>query len=262
MTRSEAIQNADWIAQRLHPFSSHDVGSVIPTGFAAYARILHPAAGGSSPQPIEVRWSDVAQWSRKVIHPLVQFRALVPSPPRPEWGPEPFTNAPQDGVLPEGQVRTLATLLSQHTTTKDRCWYCLWEGFGYFSDGGHTEFRAYKNSLAGRWARWRHEHMNLRRRRPKHRRISTGRVTPNPERSYFLFSGSVMQAAGWEDGPNLWWPDDRAWCVASEIDLAYTYVGGSRKLIDQILELPSLESLPCELGDRVTYDSDRINSAT
>ena len=71
-----------------------------------------------------------------------------------------------------------------------------------------------------------------------------------------------MQAAGWEDGPNLWWPDDHAWCVASEIDLAYTYVGGSRKLIEQVLELPALESLPCEITDRVTYDSDRINTST
>jgi hypothetical protein len=27
-------------------------------------------------------------------------------------------------------------------------------------------------------------------------------------------------------GPNPWWPEDRAWCVATEIDLPYTYVGG------------------------------------
>ena len=262
MARSEAIENAGWIGRRLHPFSAHDVGSVIPTGFAAYVRILHPAGRGSGPQPIEVRWSEVARWSGKVIHPLVQFHALVPSPPRPEWGQEPFIYAPRDGVLAEAQVRTLAALLSTYTTTKDRCWYCLWDGFGYFSEGGYAEFRAYENSLGGRWARWRHEHLNVRFRRPRRARISAARVTPNPDRSYFLFTGSVMQAAGWEDGPNLWWPDDRAWCVASEIDLAYTYVGGSRKLIDQILELPALESLPCEITDRVTYDSDTINTST
>jgi len=47
--------------------------------------------------------------------------------------------------------------------------------------------------------------------------------------------GSASQGAGWEDGPNLWWPDDRAWCVASEIDLDETFVGGTRTLIDDIL---------------------------
>jgi hypothetical protein len=36
-------------------------------------------------------------------------------------------------------------------------------------------------------------------------------------------------------GPNLWWPVDRAWCVASEIDLPWTFVGGSTKLIDAVI---------------------------
>jgi hypothetical protein len=31
------------------------------------------------------------------------------------------------------------------------------------------------------------------------------------------------------------WPDDRAWCVAAEIDLAWTYVGASVTLINDVL---------------------------
>jgi hypothetical protein len=42
--------------------------------------------------------------------------------------------------------------------------------------------------------------------------------------------------------PNLWWPDDRAWCVASEIDLAWTYVGGTEALINDILANSQLEA--------------------
>jgi hypothetical protein len=90
--------------------------------------------------------------------------------------------------------------------------------------------------------------------------VSAKKVTPNNQRSYLLFTGSVRDAVGWEDGPNIWWPDDRAWCVASEIDLPYSYVGGSKELIEEVLADPELEALPAQLEDPVTYDSDTINS--
>jgi hypothetical protein len=76
-----------------------------------------------------------------------------------------------------------------------------------------------------------------------------------------LFTGSVNQAPGWQDGPNIWWPDNREWCVASEIDLAYTYVGGSKELIEEIVEHPALEALACDIRDGITYDSDKVNSS-
>jgi hypothetical protein len=70
----------------------------------------------------------------------------------------------------------------------------------------------------------------------------------------------VAQAAGWVDGPNLWWPDDRSWCVASEIDFPYTYVGGPTKLIEEILAHPLLEALPATVDQGITADSDSVNS--
>ena len=87
-------------------------------------------------------------------------------------------------------------------------------------------------------------------------------MTPNSARAYLLFSGSVSDAAGWEDGPNLWWPEDRAWCVASEIDHNYSYVGGSAELISELLTHSALEAVPAKITDGITYDSDRINSST
>jgi hypothetical protein len=53
---------------------------------------------------------------------------------------------------------------------------------------------------------------------------------------------------------------DRAWCVASEIDLPYSYVGGPQALIDAILADPAIEALPATLSDGITYDSDKINT--
>jgi hypothetical protein len=256
MTSSDAVENADWIAPRLHPFNAHDVGAVVPTGFTAYARILHPAFTRER----EVRWAEVAAWSGRVIHPEVQFHALVPSLSPDRMGTEPFIYPPRNGVLPESQVMALAKLLSGHTTTNDKCWFCQWDGYGDFNASAFV--RAYKDSWAGRWMRWRSEHVWMSFRRSIPRRVPAKRVTPNVQRSYFLFSGPITKAAGWRDGPNLWWADDRAWCVASEIDLPYTYVGGSKELIAQVVQDPGLEALPSEVTDGITYDSDRLNAPT
>ena len=42
----------------------------------------------------------------------------------------------------------------------------------------------------------------------------------------------------WGHSPNIWWPEDHAWCVATDIDLFDTYVGGSRECIKAILSDP------------------------
>ena len=93
--------------------------------------------------------------------------------------------------------------------------------------------------------------------RPQGRRQSRVRL---PNRDYLLFTGSVQHGEGWEEGPNLWWPGDRAWCVATEIDFPYTYVGGSRSLIEEALAHPRLEALPATTSDGITFDSDKVNS--
>jgi hypothetical protein len=43
--------------------------------------------------------------------------------------------------------------------------------------------------------------------------------------------------------PNLWWPDDRAWCVATEIDHQSTYVGGPEGLVSELLIDARFEAL-------------------
>jgi hypothetical protein len=77
-----------------------------------------------------------------------------------------------------------------------------------------------------------------------------------PERGYFLYTGpveavtAVLSLAEAEQTPNLWWPSDHAWCVASEIDLAWTYVGGPQEMIGQLLADERIEVVPAKPGDR------------
>jgi hypothetical protein len=73
-----------------------------------------------------------------------------------------------------------------------------------------------------------------------------------PGRDYLLFSGPLDTATvmGWQadDGrfwpqsPNLFWPDDLAWCVGSEVDLRSTVVGGTARLIDSLIDDGELEA--------------------
>lgn len=57
--------------------------------------------------------------------------------------------------------------------------------------------------------------------------------------------GTQPLAAEWlcRRGPQWWWPDDRRWFVATEIDFPWSYVGGPASLIDQLLGDPGLETV-------------------
>src|SRR5437660_9833332 len=94
--------------------------------------------------------------------------------------------------------------------------------------------------------------------RPRRPKLRQSRVRL-PYRDYLLFTGSVQQGAGWEDGPNLWWPADRTWCVASEIDFPYTYVGGSRSLNEEVVAQQPLVSLPATTTDGFTAVRTTVN---
>jgi hypothetical protein len=63
-----------------------------------------------------------------------------------------------------------------------------------------------------------------------------------------------------DQSPNIWWPDDRAWFVATEVDYAWTYVAGPRRLADALLSDDRLEVLPVRLEDQPFYDSDLVNA--
>lgn len=68
-------------------------------------------------------------------------------------------------------------------------------------------------------------------------------------------------AAGWGQSASLWWPDDHAWCVATEIDLNTTYVGCDAACRDEILALPELETYEIDPTSGITNDSDLLNRA-
>jgi hypothetical protein len=87
-----------------------------------------------------------------------------------------------------------------------------------------------------------------------------------PNRNYLLYSGPVDRALESpmdpvDQSPNLWWPEDRAWFVGTEIDFDSTFVGGHDRLIAALVTDDRLEALPIALSARADAAADRVNSA-
>jgi hypothetical protein len=64
---------------------------------------------------------------------------------------------------------------------------------------------------------------------------------------------------GWPDYPQLWWPDDHAWCVATDIDLDSTYGGAAEEGVACLQADPGLEVVPASIDDRVDLGADTIH---
>ncbi len=74
---------------------------------------------------------------------------------------------------------------------------------------------------------------------------------PGPDPSEFLQ----------REAPNLIWPTDHSWLVASEVDFDSTLVGGSIMLVEAIVESPKLEAWQVKPTDSLAADADKINAA-
>ncbi|MEU9703328.1 hypothetical protein [Streptomyces sp. NPDC047981] len=197
------------------------VGGVAAPGFAAYARVLHPAALGERP----VRWETVAAAYGRRVGALTDWHEVIGAERfyqnAAEYGlPGVWDEHPAEGPTPSEVAQALVPVLTRHTGTPERCWFGLWEGYG--------------------------------------RREWTGTPTfPTPERDEILLSGTLADVLSvdadepFAELPDLWWPHDRAWCVGGDVDLVSTYVCGSEELIAELLATPGIEAHRVTAGDRV-----------
>jgi hypothetical protein len=224
---STQIGQADWIAERLSAPQERVVASIVPGGFDAYVRLLHPIGAWKDAESIAVRWSEVAAWSGRALDRDSQFHAIAVSRDGSEQPPPWHGAKPLPGSLEPDDAGALIDVLARHTSTPSRCWFCIWDGYGWDDMPGRPH--------------------------PIPAEVRAGPRVRLPWRDYFLYSGPIDAALAFVDSegqtPNLFWPDDRAWCVASEIDLSSTYVGGSRQLATELVEERRIEALAAEPAD-------------
>lgn len=239
MDWSSEVAAADWIVERLHSFAS-DVGSLIPEGFEAYARVLHPHRRVGQDRRIKVRWADVAREADTVIGPTVQLDELNPSP---------AIESPLVGTLERDELDALVDLLAHHTDSPQSCWFGLWEGYGWMQGSPAVAELALPPA---------HKRFGRRRQPPVKPAAPPGPRVQIPGRSLALYRGPIEAAAAFcqpptFQSPNLWWPEDRAWCVASEIDLPSTYLAGTQALVQAVLHDGRLEAVPASIADRIHH---------
>jgi hypothetical protein len=222
---ADNVRAASWIGSQLHPWNQ-DTGSVIPEGFDAYCRVFHPE-GPIYPDGSFQSWADIADRNGRIAHPNMQFHMIN----RPVGSPPPDMlhegSGPSEGSLLPRERRHLVELLRAKTGTPEHCWFCIWDGYG------NIEVR--------------------------------GPLVELPNRNYGLYEGPIDVAmvaldVPWMDqSPNLWWPQDRSWIVVTEIDYAWTYVGGSKELINELCSDAIIEAMQVRLDDQPYWKGDTLN---
>jgi hypothetical protein len=229
---------ADWVRDRIGDFGSGVCG-VLPHGYDAYARLLHPA---SSPGNVPVRWSEVAAWAGRTLGPEDWFEDIASPANGVEPGPRPWNGEPAEDKIPEHKLAVLCEVLARHTSS-EHGWFCLWDGWGNLS--GHMSvvlgYPADNLPPPGTPSRFQASPAS-----PEE--VLNGPRVELPHREYLLFEGpleAVNELGGSishgpyrrveTQPPNLFWPYDHAWCVATEIDFDFTCFGGTPTLIDELL---------------------------
>ncbi|MGY1855307.1 hypothetical protein [Modestobacter sp. SYSU DS0290] len=217
-----------WLAESARSARPETVAALVPAGFPALARVFHPAVRYVGDDDVEVPWSSVAAANGTAAHPLMQWGSVTGAmdyfendDQAPLWH-----GAPARGHLPVPVAERMVEVLTRYTRTPDVCWFGVALGGAVLTD---------------------HPTLTL------------------PEREYWLVNGPITLAAEnfaaepYEQSANLWWPADRAWCVATDIDLVTTYVGGSAACIAELLDVAELEAAPAAATDRTTWDADEVN---
>jgi hypothetical protein len=225
----EDVSPGAWIAAAVHD-SLADVGSLVPPVFAAYARVFHPPVRYEGDDDVDVTWAAVAAHNDTVAHPLMQWPAVTGA-----WDyltedsqPPVWDRAPDEGHLPVGTAARIAAVLAGHTGTPDDCFFGLWTGCGLVASDAPT--------LA------------------------------LPHRDFWIVRGPLgLAAANLADEPSeqsahLWWPADRSWCVATDIDQTSSYVGGSAACIADLLAAEGLEAAPASTDQSTFFDADTVNA--
>jgi hypothetical protein len=201
-----SLAPARWVQRALTTFAT-SVASFLPGDFAAYARLYHPFLDVGVPSERPTRWQDLSRRHGITIDNMRAAEAFA------DHG-EPNRQAPI-GTMPLAVLDALLDHLGPATSTPDACAFAVWTGYGGL--------------------------------------VLPPDLTPRlelPHREYHLFEGPVdgartsyAYASLVHQSANLWWPADHEWFVATEVDHAWSYVGGSAALVAAILADERLEAV-------------------
>jgi hypothetical protein len=214
--------------------SFDQVSALVPGGYEAYARLVHPPQSG-----------------------------------------------PRVGTLPIAERRFLIDILRAETTTPARCWFCVAETRGLDDQGvaervrlpsGGPRYLLHAGPIEMALASPPEKTVRLVIKKDATLAEIGEDLKAQAGPQYgFLFPkdataaelAEALNGASWsvlaEQSPGLWWPDDRAWFVATGGDLTSSYVGGSRRLVDRLKAEPKLQAFVANLTDSLFEARDTID---
>ncbi len=140
----------------------------------------------------------------------------------------------------------IASIGKRHTSSPDRAWFAVWEGHGFANGSRRVAWSDPPVDDADRQAR---EQVRAQLRDADELRNAQIRASLRqvprfdlPNRTYHLLSGPVSAATQlgnpgsttpWRN-PDLFWPDDRRWFVATDVDFWSLYIGGDHDFITEL----------------------------
>lgn len=266
LTITDGAKAGGWIRPRL----VGEFGTVslqVPKGFDAYARIFHPAA---DPEGHPVSWAEVAKARGTTPHREMQWRAILGfadaegrggsrSPDDPN-GAKWAGSDPPTGAMDIETLDALCEILAVRTADPTDCFFGLCTIQGWEDSFSADELQpllalpdgrdhiilagplSAVNQIAYDWS--------------KSTSIEMTSISGKAEKPLLTPDQSEDLR---REAPNLTWPADKSWFVASEVDFDSTLVGGTDELIEAIVESSNLEAWRVEPSNSLAINADKIN---
>jgi len=240
-----------WIEPQLSGGPGPLVKEQIPAGYDSYLRVLHPVTDSAG---VPVSWFDVARVTGQTPHREMQWHSIVGSMvphslAGAEWvGPRPYL-----GELEQPALGVLSTILAHHTKHADNCFFGFSTLYPEVEEAGlgysllsfpYREFVVLEGQLS---------HLE------SDSTTADGQADEVAAGNGSSADGDILVDVFWGRAPNLMWPIDREWYVASEMDFDSTLIGGSSRLIEELMAESRLETWVMDPGDSLADDADRIN---
>jgi hypothetical protein len=201
---------SDWLRSQLHGVTGGRVRDIVPSIYDAYVRILHPVHEASGSR---IRWSDLAEVAAVVVRPGLQWEQLIEAFGR--TGHDLALVPPEPGCLDPDSMEEFVDVVHS-TGGAGHCFAGVWDGWAWLDDA------RLPGSVVG--------------------------SVPTAHRTYVLLEGSLRELASFDAGligarsPNLLWPADGSWFLASEVDLDSSILGGRRELCEAVLASSEIEA--------------------
>jgi hypothetical protein len=244
------LEPASWVREALRDWPvgrRFIVSDLVPPVFEAYARVLHRPHRSKDGREPTGTWRERAEQRGVMFGPQTTHEALEGTP-APGSGAVAWSVMP--GMISRTEATTLASFLEDETSTPDSCWFAMWSS-GVSPGAPLVQARGLFPYARARWRGV----TQARRERRAMRKLKTFQILGSSGRVCLLFGGRVADIDrfarnGWFDSPPLWWPDDRAWFVHTEMDGTSTYIGGARSMIERLVGEQILESFQVDASDR------------